>query len=178
MVTFLEREITKRKIGKEYYLALYPKLKEVNFSLEEWFGYYENKKKEPEISKIKEDLRNYIVTEICKEHKNINMMQTISKIYSEIIPNYLEEDKIKIRLEKKQFYHLIEDCVNDIIGLGPIQPLLVNSNITDIMVNDINNVYITINGGEKNICSPIFFDDKQHLERIIDKILTMMPDKN
>ena len=93
MVTFLEREITKRKIGKEYYLALYPKLKEVNFSLEEWFGYYENKKKEPEISKIKEDLRNYIVTEICKEHKNINMMQTISKIYSEIIPNYLEEDK-------------------------------------------------------------------------------------
>ena len=42
--------------------------------------------------------------------------------------------------------HLIEDICNDILGLGPLEPLIARDDIADIMVNGPNKIYIEVDG--------------------------------
>jgi pilus assembly protein CpaF len=43
---------------------------------------------------------------------------------------------------------LLEDICNDVLGYGPLEPLLARDDIADIMVNGSHNVYIEVNGKE------------------------------
>ncbi|NTW46647.1 MAG: CpaF family protein, partial [Chlorobaculum sp.] len=65
---------------------------------------------------------------------------------------------------------LVADLKNEIMGLGPIEPLLADPDISEIMVNGYQNVYI-----EKKGCiylTDIRFNDDEHLLKIIDKIVS------
>lgn len=60
--------------------------------------------------------------------------------------------------------------LNDTIGYGPIQPLLDDDSISEIMVNHENQIYVERNG--KLILTEIFFDDAAQVLKIADKILS------
>lgn len=64
---------------------------------------------------------------------------------------------------------IVADVINEIIGYGPIQPLLDDPTITEIMVNGPNQVYAE-RGGKLFLTDKIFRDD-QHVMRIIEKIV-------
>ncbi|MCL6520223.1 MAG: CpaF family protein [Armatimonadetes bacterium] len=64
---------------------------------------------------------------------------------------------------------IVADVINEIIGYGPIQPLLDDPTITEIMVNGPNQVYAE-RGGKIFLTDKIFRDD-QHVMRIIEKIV-------
>ncbi|HEX6218457.1 MAG TPA: CpaF family protein, partial [Sphingomicrobium sp.] len=69
--------------------------------------------------------------------------------------------------ERKQ---LVGDVLDELLGLGPIEPLLKDPTITDILVNGHDSVFVERYGQLEH--SPVRFKDDRHLLRIIQKIVS------
>ena len=69
--------------------------------------------------------------------------------------------------ERKQ---LVGDVLDELLGLGPLEPLLKDPTITDILVNGSDKVFIERYGVLE--ASPVRFKDERHLVRIIQKIVS------
>jgi pilus assembly protein CpaF len=67
---------------------------------------------------------------------------------------------------------LIEEIKNELLGLGPLEPLLWDDEITDILVNGHNQVYVEKRG--KLHATDVRFQDDQHLMLIIDRIVSQV----
>ena len=66
--------------------------------------------------------------------------------------------------------HLAQEVVDEVFGLGPLEPLLKDDSINDILVNTYNSIYVERRGVlEKTTLS---FQDDRHLLHIIDKIVS------
>ena len=65
---------------------------------------------------------------------------------------------------------MVNELMDELLGLGPMEPLLRNESISEIMVNGKDNVYIEQKG--KLVLSGVKFRDEGHLRRIIDRIVT------
>ncbi|RME58702.1 MAG: CpaF family protein, partial [Caldilineae bacterium] len=70
------------------------------------------------------------------------------------------------RAERQQLFDMI---VADILGFGPLQPLLEDDSISEIMVNGPHKVYIERGG--KLMLTDVKFQDNAHVLRIIERIL-------
>lgn len=64
---------------------------------------------------------------------------------------------------------LLEGVADEVLGLGPLEPLLRDPSVTEVMVNDIDKVYFEREG--RIFRSPARFRDKQHVMRIIERIV-------
>ena len=85
-----------------------------------------------------------------------------------LLVELIEEEEIRFNDQERA--KLVADLKNEIMGLGPLEPLLADPAISEIMVNGCQNVYI-----EKNGCiqpTNIHFNDDAHLMKIIDKIVS------
>ncbi|MEO5641461.1 MAG: CpaF family protein [Sphingomicrobium sp.] len=69
--------------------------------------------------------------------------------------------------ERKQ---LVGDVLDELLGLGPLEPLLKDGTITDILVNGYNSVFVERFGKLER--TPVRFKDERHLLRIIQKIVS------
>lgn len=67
---------------------------------------------------------------------------------------------------------LLEDICNDVLGYGPLEPLLARDDIADIMVNGSRNVYIEVNGRVEQ--TSIRFRDNQQLLNICQRIVSQV----
>ena len=73
-------------------------------------------------------------------------------------------------LETVEFRTLVEELLYEVVGLGPLEPLLADPTINDILVNSHQSVYVERQGVlEKSV---VRFRDEKHLLRIIDKIVS------
>jgi pilus assembly protein CpaF len=66
--------------------------------------------------------------------------------------------------------HLVDDICNDILGLGPLEPLVARDDIADIMVNGANKVYIETGG--KIVLTDVKFRDNAQLMNICQRIVS------
>ena len=73
-------------------------------------------------------------------------------------------------LSRVEFERLVKDLIDEVTGLGPLEPLLADDTITDILVNTYKQCYVERNG--KLELSPVQFKDNAHLMRIINKIVS------
>ena len=64
---------------------------------------------------------------------------------------------------------LVQEVVDEVLGLGPIQGLLRNNEITEIMVNRFDSIYIEQEG--KILQSQLRFSSEEHLRRTIERIV-------
>lgn len=88
---------------------------------------------------------------------------TIEEMFETIL---MEENIVLSRSERRR---LFEQIVAEILGLGPLEPLLADESITEVMVNGPKNVYIERDGKiERTNAS---FETDEHLMRIIDRIV-------
>ena len=79
----------------------------------------------------------------------------------------LEENKPLNLTERTQ---LVDDILDELLGLGPLEPLLKDNTITDILCNTYQHVFIERAGRLE--LTPVQFKDNRHLLRIIDKIVS------
>jgi len=63
---------------------------------------------------------------------------------------------------------LLEDICNDVLGLGPLEPLLAQDGITDIMINGAGECYVEVDG--QLIAAPVQFADNSQLASICQRI--------
>jgi pilus assembly protein CpaF len=79
-----------------------------------------------------------------------------------------EEEKTPLSLIEKD--RVIEEVLDEVFGLGPLEPLLDDPTISDILVTTPKLVYIERAG--RLTRTPVEFKDDQHLQRIIEKIVS------
>lgn len=65
---------------------------------------------------------------------------------------------------------LVEELISEILGLGPIEPLLKDSSVTEVMVNGPDSIYIERKGRLQK--TDVRFRNTEHLMHIIDRIVT------
>ena len=95
---------------------------------------------------------------------------TLKSQVSVLIERILQEDKIDVPLNLKEKQRLIQDIQDEIIGLGPLEPLLRDPTISDILVTTHQKTYVERKG--KLQISDCRFKDDEHLMKIIDKIVS------
>src|SRR5690606_38196824 len=86
----------------------------------------------------------------------------------EIVSEILTEHKIQLNLIEQR--ELVEMMVNDMLGLGPLEPLLADERVTDIMVNGPKQVYVE-RGGKLEL-TDVQFRDNRHVMNIATRIVT------
>jgi len=90
-----------------------------------------------------------------------------TKLTSAINSILEEEDRLLTEADRAR---LVEEIKNEMLGLGPLEPLLWDDEISDILINGHNQVYIEKHG--KLLKTDITFQDDQHLLHIIDRIVS------
>jgi pilus assembly protein CpaF len=81
-----------------------------------------------------------------------------------------ELDKQDRALNQQERKQLVADVLDELLGLGPLEPLLKDPTITDILVNGASRVFVERYGVLEP--SPVRFKDDRHLLRIIQKIVS------
>ncbi len=121
---------------------------------------------------IKEKIHHRLVKEIEEEliesTASTEDRQRLAKEVESIAMKVLDEEPVPlIRSEKVR---IITEVIDDVMGFGPITPLLGDETITEIMVNGPYSVYIE-RGGKIEETS-IRFRDADHVRHIIDRIVS------
>ncbi|RLK02844.1 CpaF family protein [Ruegeria conchae] len=73
-------------------------------------------------------------------------------------------------LNTEDFNRIVEELLDEILGFGPLEPLLADPTINDILVNGYQTVYVERSGLLERV--PVRFRDEKHLLRVIDKIVS------
>ena len=94
--------------------------------------------------------------------------ETIRKEIAEIIGELLAERHEALNRAEREA--LVDDVLDELLGLGPLEPLLQDDSITDILVNGPKTVFIERNGMLERVKTE--FQDERHLMRIIQKIVS------
>ncbi|MBC7632450.1 CpaF family protein [Aeromicrobium sp.] len=79
----------------------------------------------------------------------------------------VDEEQLSLTAEERR--RLIQDIEDDALGLGPLQRLLADPEITEIMVNGHEQIYVERNGKLK--LSGFRFNSEEHLRRVIERIV-------
>ena len=72
-------------------------------------------------------------------------------------------------LNERERKQIVKDVLDEVMGLGPLEPLLREDTIDDILVNTFDKVYVERNGRLE--LTPVRFQDNAHLLRIINKMV-------
>ena len=91
------------------------------------------------------------------------MHQMIETLFNRVLS---EENLLYTRAVRAR---LLDWVIADILGFGPLEPLLQESSITEVMVNGFDNVYIERFGKVEK--TKVSFENEGHLMRIIDRIV-------
>lgn len=92
---------------------------------------------------------------------------TLQPVIEDIVEKRMDNSNITIPRPERQ--RLIQQILDEILGFGPITPLLNDPDITEVMVNGPNQVYVERKG--KLECVPVTFYDDQHVLHFIEKIV-------
>lgn len=122
-------------------------------------------KQDPNLLKLKTYLINVVTHEYTQATATPSERETLIK---EGLKKAYEQTNVK--LPESLRLQLFRDILDDLIGFGPIQPLLDDADITEVMVNKPHQVYIEKNGILME--TPVKFDDDNHISRIIERIIS------
>jgi pilus assembly protein CpaF len=79
-------------------------------------------------------------------------------------------DREAPELPRDERSRLIKEVLEEALGLGPLEDLLADPNVTEIMVNGYKKIFVEKSG--KVVSSPVTFTSNDHLRRIIERIVT------
>ncbi len=99
--------------------------------------------------------------------KAINREQVRGQIGLTVEKLVLDEG-IPMTLAERE--RIIEEILDEVFGLGPLEPLLKDTTISDILVNGYDNVYIERDG--RLLETNVRFRNQQHVRQIIEKIVS------
>jgi pilus assembly protein CpaF len=107
------------------------------------------------------DMMNLQALEVMKPEE-------IRRDVTELVRELLQQESAALNIKEQQ--QLISDILDEVLGLGPLEPLLKDSTVSDILVNTHACIYVERKGRLE--LTPVRFKDDRHLMRIIDKIVS------
>jgi pilus assembly protein CpaF len=98
---------------------------------------------------------------------NVDRSRAESEIRA-LLGTLLAEESVPISLGERET--LFAELLDDVFGLGPLEPLLRDAGVSDILVNTCRNVYVERGGVLERVQTT--FQDDTHLMRVIDRIVS------
>jgi pilus assembly protein CpaF len=115
---------------------------------------------------LKTRVQNKLLSELDPA-MDITRTDEVRRTIQELFEQILAEENIV--LSRPERARLFEQIAAEILGLGPLQTLLEDDTITEIMVNGAKNIYIERKGKVHRV--PVTFENNDHVMRIIDRIV-------
>jgi pilus assembly protein CpaF len=115
---------------------------------------------------LKTRVQNRLLAELDPS-MDISKVGEVRSTIQELFEQVLSEENIV--LSRPERHRLFEQIAAEILGFGPLQPLLEDETITEIMVNGAKNIYVERAG--KLLRVPVSFESNDHVMRIIDRIV-------
>ncbi len=118
------------------------------------------------ILNLKNRVQNRLLAEL-DPGMDISQTAEVRKTILQLFEQILSEENIPLSRSEKQ--RLYEQISAEILGFGPLQPLLEDPTVTEVMVNGPKSIYVERKG--KLIRVPVTFENDEHVMRIIDRIV-------
>jgi len=115
---------------------------------------------------LKTRVQNKLLAELDPS-MDITNTEEVKRTILDLFEQILTEENIV--LSRPERARLFEQIAAEILGLGPLQPLLEDDSITEVMVNGAKNIYIERKGKLHRV--PITFENDDHVMRVIDRIV-------
>ena len=115
---------------------------------------------------LKTRVQNRLLSELDPS-MDITKTEEVRKTIQSLFEQILSEENIV--LSRPERARLFEQISAEILGLGPLQPLLEDESVTEIMVNGAKNIYVERKGKIHRV--PVTFESNDHVMRIIDRIV-------
>jgi pilus assembly protein CpaF len=115
---------------------------------------------------VKFRIQSRVISDLDPKLDLTNQVEVRRQI-EEIFGRAIDEEGLA--LTRAERVRMLEQITDEIIGLGPLEPLLRDESITEVMVNGPRQVYIERNG--KIELANVVFQNDDHVMRIIDRII-------
>jgi pilus assembly protein CpaF len=129
----------------------------------------------PQFSAISIDIYQNLKHELHQKLIEKLDLRTIEKLPREqlreelrgILSNLLQGTELPLNRQERE--HMVEELLDEVTGLGPLEPLLRDQAISDILVNRFDTIYVEKFG--KLELTQVRFRDNEHLTQIINRIV-------
>ena len=123
---------------------------------------------EQDLEKLKTDLHRTLIAKLDLEKlSRVNSTQARQAVAS-MIHEIIVSQRVPLSFEQQE--KVQDDLLDEVFGLGPLEPLLSDPTISDILVNDREHVFIERRGLLQRVNTS--FRDDRHLMQIIDRIVS------
>lgn len=112
------------------------------------------------------ELKNLLHKKILHDMKDTDVEEIIPQLDAMAIEIIKEDESFRGSIDRKK---VVDELVNDLTGFGPINPLLLDEEVSEVMVNGPNQVYCERKG--KLELTTIRFRDHEHVMSVIEKIV-------
>ncbi|MCC6497571.1 MAG: Flp pilus assembly complex ATPase component TadA [Propionibacteriaceae bacterium] len=121
------------------------------------------------LSRIKEDAVEQLFERMGSRLSDPNLDEAaLQSLVQQELNAIIEGGKLPLTARERQ--RLIREVHDDVLGLGPLQPLIDDKAVTEVMVNGPYKVYVERAG--KLTLSQVRFKDEPHLRRVIERIVS------
>lgn len=118
---------------------------------------------------LKDKIQNKIIDELSVDYNKANEKhEELKKNIEKITEELLEEDNVKLTTKEQE--KIISEIIDEITGFGPITPFLRDKDVSEIMVNGYNQIYVEKKG--KLVITEKKFKDNTHVYHVIEKIVS------
>jgi pilus assembly protein CpaF len=127
----------------------------------------------PVAGKVQQEIKSAVHQELIKRldlekigfmHENRAAQQQLFVVIHELIAEQT------VPLSSAERERLAQEVLDEVFGLGPLEPLLQDPTVSDILVNTFNSVYVERRGLLEK--TAVVFKDNRHLMHVIDKIVS------
>ncbi len=121
-----------------------------------------------EFMKIKDRVHRQLLDRINLSNLSDRNRQQAVEETRKIVQNLLAQEETPLNLEERE--KLVEQVLDEVFGLGPLEPLINDPTVSDILVNTFDQVYVERDGRLEE--TEVTFRDDQHLMQVIDRIVS------
>jgi pilus assembly protein CpaF len=130
-----------------------------------------NRSEQPQKVKAKQmskhqELKNRLYKQILNDLKDDDIESIVPKLDAMTVEIMKEDESFRGKIDRKK---VVDELINDLTGFGPINPLLLDPDVSEVMVNGPHQVYVEKKG--KVELTHVRFRDDEHVMSVIDKIV-------
>ncbi|MHC4479527.1 MAG: CpaF family protein, partial [Planctomycetota bacterium] len=101
-----------------------------------------------------------ILSELKDEEVNAQIRSVVQQLL----------DQSGVTFNKRERSQFVQEIVDEVMGFGPLEPLLQDASISDILINGAKQVYVEQHG--KLLLTNVEFKDSKHLRHVMDRIVS------
>lgn len=117
------------------------------------------------------DLKHQLRSQFTRQRTQERDTPELRQRFEVGIARELKREAKRLSLTPPQLDQITQDLLNDLFGFGPLQPLLDDPDVAEVMINGPHHIFAEINGLQRAVGA--VFDDEQHLLELINKIVRL-----